>query len=763
MAAPKKIKSLVLVESPSKAKTISKFVGNDAVVKATYGHIRDLPRSILGVDVEDNFNPKYVIPRKASPVVKELKQLAKSAEIVYLATDPDREGEAIAWHVMAALDLAPEKTRRILFHEITKSAIQEALSHPGKLNENLVDAQQARRVLDRLVGYRLSPLLWQKLYRGLSAGRVQSVALRLITDRESAIDSFESTEYWSLTATFTTQNGESFLAGLTKVDGKGISKHPSKELIDTAQKYSEEAKAWIITRRDAEQKQRHPSGPFTTSTIQQEASRKLNFSVKQTMVLAQKLYEGIQLKGETVGLITYMRTDSLNMAQSAVEEARDVIGNLYGKTYIPESPRQYKTKSKGAQEAHEAIRPTSFARRPDDVKDSLSPQEYKLYKLIWERAISSQMASAQIESTELGVGITSNTDALEYVARGYRIIFPGFLKVYEEGTDETSDDESNQTLPAITTGDSVARESLEPKQHFTQPPPRFTEASLVKEMEKLGIGRPSTYAPTLATLADRGYVVKEERKLIPQEVGKIVINLLKEHFSSIVDYDFTAEMEKEFDDVANGTIAWQPVIKEFYGPFDKQVEAAEKSIDKKNLSEEMTEELCPECGKPLFIKLGRFGRFYACSGFPDCRYTRPMEKSEAEQQAEQQLIAGRTCPEDQGQLVVKRGRFGEFIACANYPKCRYIESIKKEVGVPCPKCDGQVIERRSKRGKLFYGCSNYPKCDFVSWDKPLDRPCPKCKGLLVEKKKGIVCVNGDYTEEVKDADEAISAPVNPEA
>lgn len=738
-------KKLVLVESPSKAKTIQKFVDKSTVVKSTFGHIRDLPKSKLGVEVEKDFEPTYVIPRKASPVVKELKALAKNASEVYLATDPDREGEAIAWHVVEALKLDPGITKRVLFHEITNEAVTKALAHPGKINDNLVDAQQARRVLDRLVGYSLSPLLWQKIYRGLSAGRVQSVALRLIVDREAEISAFKTQEYWSLWATFITNKKEKFLAKLEKIKGKTLDKYPPKEVIDAASKHNEK-NGWEVTDRIVEEKQRHPKPPFTTSTLQQEASRKLHFSVKQTMMHAQKLYEGINLSGETVGLITYMRTDSVNLAESALTEARKVIHDSFGASYTPKEARRYKTRSKGAQEAHEAIRPTSFHRKPDQVKQFLSPQEYKLYKLIWERAIASQMNSATLEATQLHVGLKETPTAITYIARGQRVVFPGFLKVYDESQDEQeAAEEGEQFLPLVKKGEGVDLEGIEPKQHFTQPPPRFTEASLVKEMEKLGIGRPSTYAPTISTIVDRGYVTKEENKFVPQEVGKIVTDLLKDKFPSIVDFDFTAQMEEDLDKVADGDKKWQSVIKQFYGPFHKLVETANKDIDKKSLGEEATDEKCPQCGKPLVIKLGRFGKFYACTGFPECRHTRPFEEPKVAEEHEK-LIAGRKCPDDGGELVIKTGRFGAFIGCANYPECKHIEPIIKDIGIICPKDGGHVIERRSRRGKLFWGCSNYPKCDFVSWDKPVNKPCPKCKSLLVYKKNEIKCTNCDYVE-----------------
>ncbi len=734
-------KKLLLVESPTKAKTIQKFVDRDTIVRSTFGHVRDLPKSNLGIEVEQNFEPKYIIPKKAAPVVKELKALSQKAEAIYLATDPDREGEAIAWHIIEALNLDKKnkpETYRITFHEITSKAIQKALDHPTALNVDLVDAQQARRVLDRLVGYELSPLLWKKIYRGLSAGRVQSAALRLVVDREEEIKKFVTQEYWSLWATFETKNKDTFLAKLEKIEGKTLDKYPTEKLIKQVAE-TNQPDGWEVVDLITEQKQRHPYAPFTTSTLQQEASRKLHFSAKQTMMHAQKLYEGVNIGKETVGLITYMRTDSVVIGSDAIQEAREVIKDSFGAKYVPAAPKVYKTKSKGAQEAHEAVRPSSFKRSPDSVKQYLNAQEHKLYTLIWNRAIASQMVSADLESTQIHVALAKDVKAATYVARGIRIVFPGFLKVYDETQDDKDDTEGEQTLPKVEKGSSVRLDNLEPKQHFTQPPPRFTDASLVKEMEKRGIGRPSTYAPTLSTIQDRGYVVKEEGKFMPQEVGFIVTNLLKEKFPSIVDLDFTAEMEGELDKIADGDKQWQPVVAEFYKPFKQLLTTAEKDIDKKSLSETATDEKCPQCGKPLIIKLGRFGKFYACTGFPECRYTRPLEETVKEAAVEQKLIEGRKCPDDGGDLVLKQGRFGTFIGCSNYPNCKHIEAINKEIGVKCPLDGGDIVERRTRRGKMFWGCANYPKCTFASWDKPT-APCTKCgKGVMVEKKDKLVC------------------------
>lgn len=727
-------RTLILVESPAKAKTIQRFVGTDMLVKPTYGHIRDLPKSVLGVDVHHHFAPAYVIPKKAAPVVRELKAAAKGANAVLLATDPDREGEAIAWHVAEALDLSPTKTGRILFHEITDTAIKQALSEPKKINVNLVDAQQARRVLDRLVGYGLSPLLWQKLYRGLSAGRVQSAALRLVVDREAAIAAFKTRSYWSLWATFTTAKKESFLAKLEKIGRKALAKYPPEKIIQDATKFGP-ALAWRVARVETEKRQRHPKPPFTTSTLQQAAGQSLGMSVKQTMMHAQKLYEGVELAGETVGLITYMRTDSLMLAESAITEARSEIKKEYGERYLPPQPRCYKTKTKGAQQAHEAIRPTRFLRHPNRVKAHLSAHEFKLYRLIWQRALASQMASADVEVTVAAIEPISPKSAVTYVAHGYHVAFDGYLKVY---TNLSDDDPGNERLPILLQNSAVTLAKLEPKRHETEPPPRFSEAALVKEMERLGIGRPSTYAPTISTLLDRGYVVKQESRLVPQDIGTMVIDFLKKDFPAIVDLEFTADMEEKLDDVADGQVEWPKIVGDFYAPLSRQLAVAKKDGGEK-IFNDTTNEKCPDCGQPLAIKMSRYGKFFACTGFPKCRYTRPFVADEKGHDQSEELVEGKKCPKDSGDLVVKAGRFGPFIACANYPKCKYIESIKKEIGLNCPKDSGAIVERRTKRGKPFWGCNNYPRCDWASWDKPVAKKCPTCHNLMVEKQGEIVC------------------------
>lgn len=745
---------LIIVESPAKARTIARFMTGKAKVLASYGHVRDLPKSTLGVDVENHFVPKYVVPKKAAKVISDLKTAAKSAKAVYLATDPDREGEAIAWHVADVLDLLGKKNtalHRITFHEITDSAIKKALAEPGDINMDLVDAQQARRVVDRLVGYSVSPLLWRVLYRGLSAGRVQSVALRLIVEREEERDKFTPVEYWSLIAIFETEKRETFAAKLAEFNRQTLGKYPAKEIVAAAAKLVNGIAGWQISDVMSERSQRHPSPPFTTSTLQQEASRKLHFSAKQTMMLAQKLYEGVAIGGETVGLITYMRTDSLNLAEEAVTEARRVAGELFGPSFVPVSPRRYKTKSKGAQEAHEAIRPTSFARTPDKVAKYLDPKEQKLYKLIWDRAIASQMVSADVERTQIKVAPTS-AEQLVFAASGTVVVAPGFLKVYEEGRDKTGDEAAeevakadNQTLPKVTKGERVALKDKESKQHFTEPPPRFTEASLVKELEKRGIGRPSTYAPTMSTIVDRGYVIKESGAFTPQEVGRLVTTWLKEHFPEIVDYDFTARMEGDLDDIADGEKPWERVVEEFYKPFKSEVDKVAKDKTQEKIGQEETDEKCPECGKPLAIKRSRYGKFFACTGFPECRYTRPFndELSVKENEKVAEKIEDRKCPKCGGDLVLRSGRFGQFIGCSNYPKCRFIESMDKTIeGLKCPKDQGDIVEKRTKRGKVFWGCGNYPKCDWASWNKPTSETCPECGAIMVEGKNGLTCSVG---------------------
>ncbi|HLG73342.1 MAG TPA: type I DNA topoisomerase [Chloroflexota bacterium] len=686
-------KNLVVVESPAKARTLEKYLGRNYSVKASLGHVRDLPKSSLGVDPDHDFEPKYLVPLDKRKLVKELTTTAKSAGQIYLATDPDREGEAIAWHLSEALGLDPSKVRRVAFHEITENAVKEAIAQPRQIDMDLVNAQQARRVLDRLVGYRLSPLLWRKVRRGLSAGRVQSVAVRLVCDREAQIDAFKPQEYWTIEADLAkagrhTKKDE-FRASLLQRAGKKISLKNEAEAtgIVNALKGASYAVSDVRVKRTS----RAPAPPFTTSTLQQEAARKLGFTARRTMAVAQQLYEGVEIGREgPVGLITYMRTDSLNIATVAQAEARDYIGGRWGKEYVPDKPRVYKTRARGAQEAHEAIRPTSTRRDPAALKDVLPSEQYRLYKLIWDRFVASQMASAELDQT--AVDITAGE--FLFRANGSVVVFQGCMVLYTEGRDD--EEEKEGRLPVLAKGDALDLIQLLPGQHFTQPPARYTEASLIKALEELGIGRPSTYAPTLATIQERRYVerVTGTRQLKPTELGKAVNSLLVDQFPNIVDPEFTSKMEEELDDVASGERTWVPVIDSFYRPFDQRLKEAGETVERVKVADEPTDQKCPECGRNMVIKLGRFGRFLACSGFPECKHT---------------------------------------------------EKIQNKTGVRCPKCkEGELVERRSKKGRVFYGCNRYPQCDFTAWNRPLPMPCPVCGGLLTQARDRVECVNGDY-------------------
>jgi DNA topoisomerase I len=686
---------LVIVESPAKAKTVGRFLGKGYTVRASVGHVRDLLKSQLSVDVDNNFKPKYRVPNEKKEVVKELKKLARKSEEIFLATDPDREGESISWHLMEAAEIDPERTRRVVFHEITAPAVAEAFSHPRGINMDLVNAQQARRVLDRLVGYSISPILWEKVRGRLSAGRVQSVALRLIVDREREIDDFIPVEYWSIHAEFKPENlKSSFIAKLVRVDDK------EPELPDEAAVkpllLDLETASFSTTKVKRGERRRKPLGPFTTSTLQQEASRKLGFTAKRTMGLAQGLYEGQDVgEGGATGLITYMRTDSMNVSPLAQNEAREYVKGKYGGEYLPADAPVYKTKSASAQEAHEAIRPTSAMRDPEKVKEFLDPAMFKLYRLIWQRFVASQMEAAVYDT--LQVEVTGRTNAHEYLLRasGSAVKFPGFLVVYEEARNEdvkTDDEDENVKIPAgIAEGQKQELIRLIPEQHFTQPPPRFSEASLVQALEENGIGRPSTYAPTISTIQQRGYVLREEKRLSPTDTGLQVNDLMVQYFPEVVDLNFTAHMEEDLDKIAEGEMAWTDAIREFYEPFSADIKKAQAEM--------------------------------------------PVTKSEPEP-------IGRICPDDGGELVIRYGRFGKFISCANFPTCRYTEPWLEKIGVSCPKDGGDLVERKTRKGRTFFGCVNYPNCDFTSWKRPLAKPCPKCGGLLVvANKREAQCIN----------------------
>ncbi len=792
-------KSLIIVESPAKTKTLKNFLGKDYQVEASMGHVRDLPKKELGVDVEHEFKPSYTTIPERRDVLKNLKDAASKAETVYLATDPDREGEAIAWHLEQALKL--KDARRITFNEITRNAVRDALEHPHDVNDKLVDAQQARRVLDRLVGYKLSPLLWSKVKKNLSAGRVQSVAVRLICDREREIEAFIPEEYWSLTARLTKMDEEKpFNAKLIekRIGGKSEKiKVGSKDESDRILADLEGASYSVVEVKEREQK-RNPAPPFITSTLQQEASRKLGYSNKKTMTIAQMLYEGVDLGGEEghVGLITYMRTDSTRIAQEAIDESRAYIVEAYGREYLPPAPRQYKSR-KSAQEAHEAIRPTSVYRRPEDLEQILSKDQFRLYKLIWQRFLACQMESAVLNV------VTIDIAASDYIFRasGSTVKFPGFTVLYTEGKDNGNgkdEEDENQILPKLTKDELLRLLELLPKQHFTEPPPRFTEATLVKALEEKGIGRPSTYASIISTIQDREYVVLAERKFKPTELGCVVTDLLVKHFPGIMDVSFTAGIEDKLDDIEEGDLRWVKVISEFWGPFEHELAEAREKMERVKKAAVETEEACPNCGKPLFIRESKYGQFLGCSGYPKCKtvVTKnlgdkcPMPgcggtiveetpgsanyrcsneectfvskgkaskaggdgKGEAAPAPE---VTDQMCPKCGKPLVKRTGRYGEFLGCSGYPKCKHIVNLAKPSGIKCPKegCDGDIIEKRSKRGATFYGCSKYPDCDYVSWDKPLDRKCPKCDGMLFEKQyrgrsQGVKCGNEacDYKE-----------------
>jgi len=730
---------LVIVESPAKARTIKKYLGRGFIVESSYGHVRDLPKSTLGVDTKKNFTPTYEVPAKAKKVVAKLKKAAKAADAIYFAMDEDREGEAIAWHLIELLK--PKKdVYRITFDEITKSAITNAVKHPRSINENLVDAQQARRVLDRLVGYELSPFLWDKVRRGLSAGRVQSVTLRLIVEREREVNAFTPQEYWSIEADLKCAHG-TFTALVRTQDGKTIqklgigSKKDASAIVDALS-----GARWTVSGLQERTLHRSPPPPFTTSTLQQNASNVLGFSAKKTMLLAQRLYEGMDV-GEDgpTGLITYMRTDSTNLAAEAIDGLRAHINKSLGADYLPPAPRVFKKKSKGAQEAHEAVRPTDPTRTPERMRGFLERDSFRLYDLIWRRTVSCQTQDATFHAMTVDVEATPKNapPVFGFRATGSRVAFDGFLRVLAVKTKET-------LLPAIEKGETLTNTAVRPLQHMTQPPARYSEATLVKALEENGIGRPSTYAPTIDTIQRRGYVEKDEdRRFHPTDVGTVVTDLLIKHFPDIVDIQFTAKMETRLDDIARGEKKWQPVIKTFYTPFHKNIVQKAKEVKKKDIVEEKTDEICTECNASMVIKLGRYGKFLGCSTYPECKHTRPIPGGKEEQE-QKDAPTGKKCPEcGKGEMTLKHGRYGPFLGCSAYPDCKNIERIEKKTGAACPKCgNGDIIEKRSKRGRTFYACNQYPKCEFALWQKPTGETCPECKNLLVfAKGKQITCTN----------------------
>jgi DNA topoisomerase-1 len=688
-------KYLVIVESPAKAKTIEKYLGRNYKVVASVGHIRDLPKSKMGIDVEHNYEPHYISIRGKGDIIKNLRSAAKKAQKVYLASDPDREGEAIAWHLAFLLGLDLNDKNRVVFNEITKDAVKAAFKEPRSIDLDLVDAQQARRILDRLVGYSISPILWKKVKKGLSAGRVQSVALKMIIDRENDIRRFQPEEYWSIDGNFKKEK-KKFKANFWGIDGKKRKLSTAADVKEVTQKIT--SKDYDVTKVEKQERKRNPAEPFTTSSLQQEAARKLNFRTRKTMMVAQQLYEGISLgKQGTVGLITYMRTDSKRIADSAKQEAATFIDETYGKEFAAHSNKAVKN-VQGAQDAHEAIRPSSVLRTPEEMENYLDKDQLKLYRLIWSRFVASQMKPAILDTMK----VTLVQNGVTFIANGSKIKFQGFMKVYVEGRDDGKEDKEN-ILPELVVGDVVQSVDIEPKQHFTQPPARYSEATLIRTLEENGVGRPSTYAPTLDTIQRRYYVKLAQKRFEPTELGEIVNSLIEEFFPKIVDSHFTAEMEKDLDSVEEGKEQWVTVVDRFYRPFETELTKAEEGIEKIQIKDEPAGFDCELCGHPMVIKLGKYGKFYACSNFPECRNTKP---------------------------------------------------IVKEIGVECPVChQGQVIERKSKKNRIFYGCSNYPTCEFTSWDKPVGRSCPKCEHYLVEKKvkggKQVICPEGDYEEAVQ--------------
>lgn len=734
--------NLVIVESPAKAKTIQKYLGKGFIVKSSFGHVRDLPKTQLGVDIENGFLPHYITVAKARATVADLKKAAKKADMIYFATDEDREGEAIAWHLFHVLKPHPDKAQRITFTEITKSAITRALQNPRPLNMHLVDAQQTRRILDRLVGYELSPLLWKKVRRGLSAGRVQSVAVRLIVEREKERKDFQAQEYWSLQADL--KKDDVHFPAMLRKDGDtvfGKLDIKNKEMVD-AIVANLQGQSFSVASVVLKDKQKNPLPPFTTSTLQQTAFNRLGFSSKKTMMLAQQLYEGVEFgdHGPT-GLITYMRTDSLNIASEAADKAATVIRSQFGDTYALESPRRFTTKTKGAQEAHEAIRPTDPSLLPDTAHTHLSRDQFRLYTLIWDRFMASQMAPALVSTT------TVDSKAGEYTFRttGTTIKFDGYLKVWEEKS------EKDVRLPELHENDALELLELKPEQHFTQPPARYSEATLVKALEENGIGRPSTYAPIIDTIQRRGYVVKnDDKRFEPTEIAEIVNTLLTHHFPAIVDIDFTATMERTLDSIAAGEQDWQPVIATFYHPFHETLEIKEQELSKKELTQEKTDEKCPQCGSDVVIKLGRYGKFKACSNFPTCKFTEAL----GEEKKLQEQISHEKCPQCGKPLALKHGRFGPFMGCTGYPECTFIKKIEKDTGVTCPACgQGKIIEKRSRRGKTFYACNRYPECKQAFWSKPTGESCPVCSSPLVYGPKKTIRCSSKTCTFVKAAEE----------
>ncbi len=747
-------KNLVIVESPAKAKTIKKYLGPGFEVMASYGHVRDLLPKEGAVDTAHDFAMHYELIEKNAKHVAAIVKAMNKSQALYLATDPDREGEAISWHIYELLRerelLTKKAVHRVVFHEITKTAVQAAIDNPREISMDLVNAQQARRALDYLVGFNLSPLLWRKIRRGLSAGRVQSPALRMIVEREEEIEKFVSQEYWDITSDVRSSN-HPFNAKLTTYKGEKL-----EQFTITETKQAEKVKAdllkaangkMIVLQVEKKQRKRNPAAPFITSTLQQEAARKLGFTAQRTMRTAQQLYEGIDIGSGAVGLISYMRTDSVNLANEAIAEIRELIAERYGKNNLPDEPRVYKTKAKNAQEAHEAIRPTSAHIIPDTIESFLSSDQYKLYDLIWKRTVACQMIHATIDTVAVDMSCGKNN---VFRANGSVITDPGFMHVYQEGMDDKkSDQDEERILPPLKVGDEVDIDAINCNQHFTEPPPRYSEASLIKALEEFGIGRPSTYAAIIYTLQHREYVTLENKRFHPSDVGRIVNRFLTTYFTRYVDYDFTAKLEDELDEISRGEKEWVPLLQHFWTPFKSQCDEVLETVQRKDVTQEAMDEKCPTCGKPLSIRLGRHNRFIGCTGYPECSYTRSVGEDK-DSAVQPEIVEGRLCPKCESPLQLRVGRYGKFIGCSNYPKCKHIESLQKpmDTGVDCPECHkGKIVKRRSRNGKIFFSCERYPDCKYALWNEPVAKACPKCAWplltLKVTKKRGseLVCAH----------------------
>ena len=746
--------NLVVVESPAKAKTIKKYLGPDFEVLASYGHVRDLVPKEGAVDPAAGFAMQYQVIERNEKHVQAIARKLKEAASLYLATDPDREGEAISWHLYELLkgrrQLGQRPVYRVVFNEITKRAVQEAVANPRELSTDLVNAQQARRALDYLVGFNLSPLLWKKVRRGLSAGRVQSPALRLIVEREQEIEAFQTREYWTVLAD-TAKEGKAFEAKLIQYQGDKVEQFTIGD--ETRARAVEQgliqaAEGQLsVERIERKQRKRNPAPPFTTSTLQQEAARKLGFTAQRTMRVAQQLYEGVDIGGGAVGLISYMRTDSVNLANEALEEIRGYVAERYGADHLPDQARRYKTKAKNAQEAHEAIRPTSIRRLPAEVAAHLTKEQARLYELIWKRTLACQMEHALIDQVAVDLGAGPGN---LFRATGSHVASPGFMRVYLEGRDDAreADDDEERQLPPLEEGEKLALLGIRPEQHFTEPPPRFTEASLVKALEEFGIGRPSTYASIISTLQEREYVVLDQKRFLPTDVGRVVNRFLTEHFTAYVDYDFTARLEDELDAVSRGEEEWVPLLEQFWQPFKQRIDHIEEHVKRSDVTQEALDEACPQCGAPLSIRLGRHGRFIGCTKYPECDYTRDLAEAKGQEASAPELVEGRACPDCGSPLQIKRGKYGKFIGCTGYPKCRHIEPLERpeDTGVTCPQCGkGTLLKKKSRKGKVFFSCSTYPKCNYATWNEPVAGPCPRCGWpiltIKVTKTKGaeILC------------------------